>query len=124
MPEIRWTDVSYQGLPQNSEGYSALQEAVNNIINTTPGERLFTPWFGCDLENLLFEPIDTITATRIRVKMIACIQDSDPRIRVDRSQSTVQASPDDNRYDVKLVLQILGVGQPGVFSFSLERWVD
>lgn len=121
--EIRWNDVSYAGNAQNSLGYDALKEAINIIISTSPGERLFDPEFGCDLESVLFEPIDNETSDLIRIKLIQCIQDSDPRIQIDKHLSTATAIPDDNRYDVYLVVNVLGVDQPGVFYFSLNRWL-
>jgi len=122
--EIIWEDLDIQGGSANSLGFAALRDAVNNILSVTPGEKLFAPWFGCDLESVLFEPIDDTTARRVRNKIIQCLQDNDPRIKVSAKDTTVVATPDDNRYDINLVINVLGLDQPGTFSFSLRQLVE
>lgn len=46
-------------------GDEAIRGKIIQILFTAPGERVNLPEFGCGLFNLLFEPNDTMLATRM-----------------------------------------------------------
>lgn len=58
-PTVFYSDLSNTetGLVVN---LGAVQQAVFNLLNTTPGERIFEPEIGVQLEDLLFEPNDPV----------------------------------------------------------------
>lgn len=103
---VRWKDLNiYDGFAV--EGSQAVGMAIINMVFTTKGERLFDPTFGCNLYDYLFEPIDEITARKIRSEIFNCIAERDPRIKVSPLTEVIPF-PDDNEYRVKIVIEVLG----------------
>lgn len=117
---LLWSDVSYVGNPRNSVGDEALSDALNNIISTSPGERLFDPTFGCDIESILFEPMDTATASMLLNTLSRCLK-QDPRLAIDFRGSSIEPDYDNNRYDITLSIRVYGQETTGLYQFSLNR---
>lgn len=122
MVDILWKDLSSVPQDTNALDARAIQESINNLLSTVPGERLFNPSFGCDLDSLLFEVIDEFTSIQIKREIIRCIQTWDPRIMVS-SETQVIPNPDDNQYSVTLVLTVYGIASTSL-NFSLNRLGD
>lgn len=120
MVEVIWKDVA--SIPQSPDAYtsSAIQESVNNILKTKPGERLFNPMFGCDLDSLLFEPIDEFTTLLIKQELLKCISRWDPRIRVSNATKVI-AHEDQLEYQVTLVLECYGMEDDVILNFFLNK---
>jgi len=118
---IKWIDLARSAGEIKVEGSEAVQNAIDNILSVQPGERLFKPKFGCNLESLLFEPIDDTTSELIRIELYNCVENNDPRISVIPSQTTVIPSPDEYRYDINLAVEVLGIGDAN-FKFSLKAF--
>lgn len=119
MVDILWRDISSIPIDANAPAVKAIQESVNNLLATVPGQKLFNPQFGCNLDSLLFETIDIFTALDIRQELIRCIQTWDPRILVS-SLTKIEPDEDNNQYNVHLVLEIYGV-DPVTLNFSLNK---
>lgn len=51
------------------------------LLSTLPGERIMQPAFGCDLNDFLFEPVDTTLLTRMKDRITFSINEFEPRIR-------------------------------------------
>jgi len=115
---IEWIDVSFSNKGK-VESAEAIKSAIVNIISTTPGERLFLPRFGCNLEHILFEPVDEDTALLIRVELYQCLEDNDPRIRMLPNSTQIIPHPDDNLFEIYLHLEILGIGD-FIYRFNLN----
>ena len=104
----------YKDIPLTEDKDSVLDaesvfQAVNNILSTKKGERLFLPEFGSLLEELLFEPIDDDTAFLIKTELIRAIEEWDPRVQIDYNETQIIPYPDENRYEVTLVFSIIGL---------------
>jgi len=91
--ELYFFDLNKAGIvqprSQNSEGNSdlgilrneqAVMESVYNILLTQPGERVMNPFFGCDLNQYLFEMIDHVTAHKIMNDVYSAIERFEPRL--------------------------------------------
>lgn len=116
-----WKDLSMYPVDESVTGPNAIAQMMFNLINITPGEVLFHPEFGCDVESVLFEPMHKTTENRILYALIRCITRWDARLMVSRHLSEVIAYEDENRYDVKLVIKELSnPDQEHTFSFSLK----
>ncbi len=122
MVDILWKDLSSVPQDTNAKDSKAIQESINNLLSTVPGEKLFNPSFGCDLDSLLFEVVDVFTALQLKQELIRCIQTWDPRIMVD-STTQVLPNPDENQYSVMLVLIVYGIANTSL-NFSLNRLGD
>ena len=85
---------------------NAIARSVKNIVFTVPGEKFFNPRFGSRITQLLFENIDSITALSIQDEIESSIRQYEPR--VDLKEVNVNARPDDNAFDVKIVYDIIG----------------
>lgn len=117
-----YSDVNpYHPWKGNLQDYDAVRESLLNILTTKPRERLNNPEFAVDLEELLFEPIDDITALAIYQRIEIAINRWDNRIIVDGGKSNIIPRPDDNRYDVLLVVKIKGFNQDLEIRGELEK---
>ena len=54
------------------------------LLSTAPGERVMLPEFGCNLEELVFENLDTTTKTLMADKIETAILYYEPRIDVEK----------------------------------------
>ena len=83
-----WSDL-HQSLTSDAQG--ALRKSVNvdsvitsidNILGTTPGERVFLPAFAIGLRSLVFEPIDRNLVNRMSNEIKDKVELWDPRVEV------------------------------------------
>ena len=98
---------------------AAVVESVYNIILTEPGEKVMSPKFGCALDQYLFEPIDDVTSRAIMETVSAAILNFEPRLL--DFDVIVTAMPDDNTYEIEIVLEVNTSEEPIVIETSLEK---
>ena len=71
-----------------STNYSTLSQAKSNLINlimTRKGERVMQPEFGCDIWELLFEPIsEDVISTQIENSILSAVEIWLPYINIDK----------------------------------------
>jgi phage baseplate assembly protein W len=98
---------------------AAIRTSLKNLMATAYGERLFQPQIGGSLRQLLFEPIDAITAMELRDRILLTVANHEPRVQnviVD-----VVAVPDGNAYTVTVEYSIRGMGRTDRVTTVLER---
>lgn len=76
-------DPQLQGV-EMTEKEADIEKSLQVLLSTTVGERVMQPKFGCNLEELLFESLDTSTKTLIRDKVETAILYFEPRITVQK----------------------------------------
>lgn len=59
-----------------------IEEAIRIILGTSPGERPMRPEFGCRINEYVFAPADSATATALTAEVIASLKLWEPRIEV------------------------------------------
>jgi uncharacterized protein len=99
---------------------AAIAQAIQNLLFTRIGERVFQPNLGSRLLNLLFEPLDNATAALISLEIRQVLERYEPRIGV----NSVIAYPDsdENGFQVELSYSIVGrQDTPVAVEFFLER---
>ena len=96
---------------------AAIYQSIENILMTSPGERLFNPEFGSDIEELLFEPLDEDTTIKIENELIRAIGRWEGRIRILNNLTTVVPNYQTNSYDIKVVFEINGIDNQ-VFNYD------
>jgi phage baseplate assembly protein W len=77
---------------------AAVKNSIHNIFTTSPGDKILSPFFGCSLEQHLFEPL-----TEFRAKIIGdTIYDNIIRYepRVDISNVNVAINLADQSYEI------------------------
>lgn len=86
---------------------NAIARSIRNLIFTVPGERPFNPALGSNVNALLFNNVDRITASSIEDQIRNTIVNFEPRVIL--NDLTVEAVPDDHRFDVRIQYTIVGI---------------
>lgn len=97
----------------------AIINSVKNLILTNFYERPFQPQIGSNVRSLLFENIDTIIAAQLERAIEETILNYEPRVQI--SNITAVARPDENRYSVQLEFFVINNSSPITINFFLER---
>jgi phage baseplate assembly protein W len=107
------------GLALTSER-SELEQSIQIILTTTPGQRVMRPTFGCRLQELVFAPNNSHTAAQARRYVEEALGMWEPRIRVDRV--SVRPDPDDTSrllVEIEYVVKTTHDQRSLVFPFYL-----
>ncbi len=104
--DVNQFDSHNEGLLKNVK---AVYQSLENIFSTAREERFFRPEFGASLEDFLFEPIDDITTLMIQSFIIDAIAAWETRVVLDHALTKVTPIPEENRYDLLLVFEIIGI---------------
>lgn len=97
----------------------AIFNSISNIILTVQGERRMLPTFASTVRQLLFEPIDEITARLIAENIIDSIRIWEDRI--DITGFDIEPLYDQNAYRCRLKFTIVGSDEVESVSFILTR---
>ena len=89
---------------------TAIARSLRNLVLTTPGERFFNEELGSQVNNLLFESIDDVTALSIRNEIENVIENYEPRVEL--IAVDVFADIDSYSVDVKISYNIIGIDVP------------
>jgi uncharacterized protein len=65
-----------------ARGTTDIEQAIQLILGTAPGERPMRPEFGCDLHGFMFETIDAETVGKIDRAVRVALDRWEPRIEV------------------------------------------
>ena len=99
---------------------AAIVQAIQGILLTRKGERPFQPELGCDVQNMLFEPLDYASAGTIKQEIRETINRYEPRVTV--VKITCNPDFDNNGYNVEMQYTIVGREDlPVGVEFILER---
>ena len=98
---------------------NAIARSVRNLILTIPGERPFNPALGSNINNLLFEPVDRITAASIKSEIRDTILNFEPRVKLENINVT--PTGDELVYEISIQFSVIGINvPPQELSLSLE----
>ena len=98
---------------------TAIARSLRNLVLTAPGERFFNENLGSNVNNLLFENMDDVTASSIKDEIENTINNFEPRVKLLRTQ--VSPNFETLEFDVVITYEIIGVeAQPQQLSFALE----
>jgi phage baseplate assembly protein W len=67
-----------------------LQQSINIILSTSPGQRVMRPTFGCRLQEIVFHPNNNHTAAQVKRYVEEALGMWEPRIRI----KEVKVNPD------------------------------
>tara|TARA_B100002019_G_C20889308_1_gene412645 strand:- start:187 stop:579 length:393 start_codon:yes stop_codon:yes gene_type:complete len=99
---------------------SAIIQSITGLLLTKKGERPFQPELGCDIQTVLFEPLDYASAAMIKSEVLSTLNQYEPRISV----VDIECNPDynNNGYNVELTFRRIGRDDaPVAVDFFLER---
>lgn len=89
---------------EHSLDYEAIKNSIVNIFNTTPGEKVLSPYFGLSLKQYLFEPTNRNTAHTIGDVILIGLNRWEPRVVVENIDVIVDH--DQQTYEITLRLLI------------------
>ena len=99
---------------------AAIVQAIQGLLLTRKGERPFQPELGCDVQNMLFEPLDYASAGSIKQEIRETVSRYEPRITV--GKIICKPDFDNNGYNVEMQYTIVGRNDiPVAVEFILER---
>lgn len=117
-------DLSFTAHPNTGDigkrvDINAVKQSVKNLLLTRYFERPFQPQLGSPIYQLLFEPLDPITAASIKQAIERLLQNYEPRVVMRKLD--VVPNEDLNAYNVTLFFNIKGFREPIAFVTTLER---
>lgn len=97
---------------------NAVIQSISNILTTPKGTRVFNSEFGSNIEDLLFELMDDITALQIYSEVVDAIGRWEPRATLVTNMCSVTPDYDRHIYWVVLAFKIKGFGEE-IYSTEL-----
>lgn len=98
---------------------AAVKQSVKNILLTNRFERPFNPFFGSDLQQMLFELAVADNAEFIKDDVTTAINRYEPRAQLLEVESNV--SPDQNTVYVRVVFQVVNTEEQVTITTSFTR---
>jgi phage baseplate assembly protein W len=96
--------------------FSAVQNGIENMFLFLPGERVLLPSFGNNLYKYVYEPINDITAGRLREEVIKMFSDWEPRVNI----VDIRVIPDEdhNLYHVVIQYSVPSLGKRNILNWN------
>jgi phage baseplate assembly protein W len=86
---------------------NAIARSIRNLVFTVPGEKPFEPTLGSRVTQLLFENLDTLTASAIKSEIENTINSFEPRVNL--LNVIVTPNFDDNEFNCNIEYEIIGI---------------
>lgn len=124
---VVWLDVNSRltqnGRPDLLPNIRALMNSLFNLFQCPIGARgpIFEPEYGSILYSMLQEPLDLISANKIKAGVIQAIQRWEPRIEVDIMNTFVIPDYFFNAFRVRLVFKLIATQEVAQENFLLNR---
>lgn len=98
---------------------NAIKRSIQNILLTNYHERIYKPYLGANLRQLLFEPATPDTLSSIRNYIITAVSKFEPRANI--LSVTVSLSQDEHQVYVSMTFSIVNTTAPVTINFILNR---
>lgn len=109
------------GAIATSGGEDLIRESVMLILGTAKGERVMRPDFGCGINDLVFAPNNTSTATLIAFYVKEALLKWEPRIEVNEVQSYPDRNePEKLNINITYTVKTTNTKKNLVYPFYLE----
>jgi phage baseplate assembly protein W len=98
---------------------TVIKQSMRNILQTRANERLGHPEIGAGIQDLLFEPMNALTETRVVQKISDALRILEPRATI--KDIIVISEEDRNRYRIQVIFTLLGQMTSEEFETFLYR---
>jgi len=98
---------------------NAISRSIRNLVLTNRGERFFSSNLGSRVNAMLFETLDSLTASSVKDEIENTIKNFEPRVEL----ISVDAVPDYDNVELSITIKYYIVGieaQPQQLSFALQ----
>lgn len=117
-------DINFSNNPLTNDVSSksdihAINQSLKNLVSTDRYERPFYPQIGCNLRNILFEPMDEITKRDLQDALKYTIRNFEPRVKL--INVIAQDLPDQNSYQVSVRYEVRATSFQTQFDTILKR---
>ena len=117
-------DLSFKAHPVTGDilttkNATVIKQSMRNVLQTREFERIGHPEIGSNLQDLLFDPMNNITETRLKISIQTTMQSLEPRAAIRDIQ--VLSEEDHNRYRVKIIFSMMGQLTSETFEQFLYR---
>lgn len=101
------------------EDAAAVKQAIKNLLMTNFGEKPFIPFYGANLQSLLFDLADEEIETSIDIAIRSAVQNYEPRASI--RDIRVRALPDYNSVSVYVEFLIVNTEEVVSFETTISR---
>ena len=105
------------GTIKNVYNADSVKQSIFTILQTRKGERVMRPQFGTNLNQMLFEHMNTDTADDIRYEVFSAISEWEDRVEI--NSLAVTPIPDDHVYIITLAYTVLNTPNSESLSIGL-----
>lgn len=99
----------------------AVKQSVKNLLLTNRGEKPFSPYFGANLSDYLFELADEDVIPGIVYTIRENIRVFEPRVDADSVDVNVNISSDYNTLEITIIFRIVNTNEEVEFTTRLNR---
>lgn len=117
---VRAGGLAELGRLEMAEAEQDILESLQILFDTLPGERIMDPTYGCDLREMLFEPMDTTFTAYIEDLIATAVLLHEPRISLDH----LSVQPDQSgsgRVDIALRYTVRSTNSRFNFVYPFYR---
>lgn len=100
---------------------AAVKQSLKNLIMTNRTEKPFSPYYGANLQQYLFEPADAQTENELLIAIENNIRAFEPRVDPNTLRVAVDAEPDKNALNITIVFKIRNSNETVEFTTRLNR---
>jgi hypothetical protein len=106
------------------EAEQDIKSSLEILLSTALGERVMEPEYGCNLDKLIFEPMDTTFSTFITEQIRSAILENEPRVVLDTVDYFTNNL--DGRIDISVNYTIISTNTRSnlVFPFYINEGTD
>lgn len=101
------------------EDAAAVKQAVKNLLMTNFGEKPFNPFFGTDIQSVLFDLADDSVYNSIDIAIRTAVNNYEPRALI--RDIRVRALPDNNSVSVYVEFLIVNTEEVVSFETTISR---
>lgn len=117
------TGINFNGKPDLLPNERAILNSLFNLFQCPVGARgpIAEPEYGSQIYSLLHEPINLVSANRIRAVAVQAIQRWEPRIQLDIAGTTVIPDYSSNSFHMVVAFTVIATKQNVNYTFVLTR---
>jgi phage baseplate assembly protein W len=93
-----------------------IRQAIQIILDTSPGERVMRPDFGCGIHDMVFGSMDTTTLQRIRSLVLDALTRYEARIEIN-NVTVLTSTTEFGRLDIELEYRVRRTNQLGNYVY-------
>ena len=124
---VKW---GKKGLFSVDSDIKLIEGNIIQILGTRKGERVMLPLFGSRILDFIHEPLDHITCALLRFELINAIKMWEPRVILDRKNTTITPYPEEFRVmaSMRYYLKTHNQNQSLILEINrkegVSRWLD